>query len=102
LKAIATKFRRLGVTADTPDNRERAQQEMLTSFFKSVNFKETKTKISLRTDDQMAEQEIELMNDAVDTSEPGMEITLEVTTKHPIPQTPPRSTLHRGSKVGMG
>ena len=53
---------------------------MLKSFFKSVNFRETETKISLRTDDQMAEQEIELMNDAVDTSEPGMEITLEVAT----------------------
>jgi len=80
LKAIATKFRRLGITADTPANRERAQGEMLTCFFKSVQFRETETKISLRTDDQRVEQEIELVNNVVDTSEPGLGITPEITT----------------------
>ena len=80
LKTIASKFRRLGITEDTPVNRESAREEMLTCFFKAVQFRETETKISQRTDDQRVEQEIELMKNVVDTLEPGLRITPEVTT----------------------
>jgi len=53
---------------------------MLTCFFKAVQFRETEPNISQRTEDQRVEREIELMNNVVDTPEPGLSVTPEGTT----------------------